>query len=102
MHDLEIKDFKIVGEHTGDVAVAAFEDAADEQGGAVPHDRIVAAPESDRADDVEHAGFVFEVEEGDAACGGGALAVGDGAADEGAGAGLDVGEDGDREGRRGG
>ena len=56
--------------------------------------RAVAGPEAGGADDVEHAGFVFEVEEGDAAGGGGALAVGDGAADEDAGAVGDVGDGG--------
>jgi hypothetical protein len=41
----------------------------------------VSVPAADGDDDVDHAGFVFEVHEGDAGGGGGALAVGDDAGD---------------------
>jgi hypothetical protein len=44
MGDLEIENFEVVGEQAGDAAVAPFEDAADEHGGPMPHDRVVAAP----------------------------------------------------------
>ena len=44
MRDGEVEDLELVGEQAGDVAVTAFEDAADEQGRAVADDRVVAAP----------------------------------------------------------
>lgn len=49
--------------------------AADEESETVAGEFAWAGPEAGAADDVEHAGFVVEVEEGDAVCGGGALAV---------------------------
>jgi hypothetical protein len=52
-------------------------------------------PQAGRAGDVEHAGFVFEVDERNAAGGGRALAVGDDPADQDAGLVGHVGEAGD-------
>src|SRR4029453_299286 len=68
-----------------DRTVSLFQDPAYQQRAAGAHDLLAPVKQAGFADDVEHAGFVFEVEEGDAAGGGGALPVGDDAADEDAG-----------------
>jgi len=59
----------------------AFEHAADKEGGGVARGAVVAGPDGYGADDVDEAGFVFELEEGDAVGAAGALAVGDDAGD---------------------
>jgi hypothetical protein len=44
VRDTQVEDVEVVGEEAGDVAVAAFEDAADEECGCVADDGVVAAP----------------------------------------------------------
>lgn len=68
------------GEEVGG-AVGAFEGAVDEQGVGVERDAALSLPDLGGADDVDHAGLVFEVDEHHTAGGGWALAVGDEPAD---------------------
>lgn len=68
------------GEDVSEV-VGAFKHAANDEGGRVAGGAAVAGPDGDWADDVDEAGFVFKVEERDAASAAGTLAVSDDAGD---------------------
>ena len=58
---VEVERLEVVGVEAAD-AVGVLKGAADEEGGCVAGELSVAGPEAGAADDVEHAGFVFEVE----------------------------------------
>src|SRR6476469_5822786 len=92
---VEVEGGEAVGVEAAD-SVGVLEGAADEEGGGLAGESAVTGPEAGAADDVEHAGLVLEVEEGDAARGGGWFVLGDGANQEDAGAVRDFGDRGSR------
>src|SRR5688572_12528103 len=55
--------------------VLSLQPAADDDAGGVAGDPAVALPDGSEDDDVEHAGLVFQVEEGDPSCGAWALSM---------------------------